>query len=261
MTSDHDDDDDDDDDGDDGDDDLGGKSRRESTASGSDSDGGSAIEAQLVYLRQEMDERANDLMKLQDIVSDAERYPDPRQEINRLVAEDIAARHSEMESKMESLSSDTEPAAQSNREWKQYLLNLSKAVAANSDGLSHLIKMLDDGFLKELNGRIRDLDGINNVFFEEEQMEDFEALKQAVDRRHGEISTMSKARSSGSGESTIPRTRRRRTAMETPSSRWTAKWHKSSKYTMVCWERMLRGTNWCKIARRCTPRVFPPKTN
>ena len=122
-------------------------------------------------------------------MSNKEKYPDPQQEIERMMNEEIGDRHNEMVSNLEGLSCDTEPIKKSNDEWKKYILNLSKTIAGNTTQLSHLMNILNDGFLKELNGRIDDLNGINNVYYEEDDGDTtFVALKQDVDQRHGEIS-------------------------------------------------------------------------
>jgi len=179
--------DDDDDDLDDNADDFGGKSQQESGDEDSESEENTA-EAQLLYVRQEMDERANDLQKLKEIMGDTEKYPDPQQEIERLLNEDIGDRHNEMVSNLEGLNCDTNPVKQSNDEWKQYILNLSRTIAGNNTMLNQMMNILNDGFLKELNGRIGDLNGINNVYYEEQDA-DFNVLKEGVKQRHGEIST------------------------------------------------------------------------
>eukprot|EP00483_Globobulimina_turgida_P000525 UN00525 len=84
---------------------------------------------------------------------------------------------------------DNEKIKESNAEWKKYMLNLSKSIVGNTELFNGLFGVVNDGFLKELNGRIGDLGEVNNVYYDEEVKEeiDFDKLKVKVDGRHEEI--------------------------------------------------------------------------
>merc|ERR1712154_637971 len=103
-------------------------------------------------------------------------------------------RQNEMISNLENLNcDDTEPIKESNNEWKKYMLNLSKSIAGNTQQFNCLLNIINDGFLKELNGRINDLNHVNNVYYDEDvndhtQKIDFIKLKDNVNQRHDEIS-------------------------------------------------------------------------
>merc|ERR1712228_1059247 len=49
------------------------------------------------------------------------------------------------------------------------------------------MKKVSDGFLKALEGRIKDLRDMNDVYYDEEQQTGFEQIKQSVDDRHADI--------------------------------------------------------------------------
>mmetsp|Transcript_50997 Transcript_50997/g.45801 ORF Transcript_50997/g.45801 Transcript_50997/m.45801 type:complete len:530 (-) Transcript_50997:37-1626(-) len=155
-----------------------------------DDDDNNSLEAQIVYLRQEMDERANDLEKLKDILSSSEKYPDPNSEIDKLINDTINDRQNEMISSLKDLNCDTTPIKESNDEWKKYILNLSKSIAGNTKQFNYLLNIINDGFLKELNGRIKDLINVNNIYYDEDDQDIiFDKLQEIVNQRHEEIET------------------------------------------------------------------------
>eukprot|EP01084_Bolivina_argentea_P084425 152678_1 len=159
-----------------------------------DDDNSDSLEAQLVYLRQEMSERANDLDKLKAILESSDEHKDPNKEIETLIEETIANRQDEMIKNLENLGGETkdnEAIKESNDEWKKYVLNLSQTIIGNTQQFNCLLSMIRGGFLKELNGRIEDLNHVNNAYYEEEvpqEEAEFGTLKENVDQRHEEIS-------------------------------------------------------------------------
>merc|ERR1740129_2667791 len=57
--------------------------------------------------------------------------------------------------------------------------------------MARVLGLVQQGFLKELEGRFRDLGHLNGVYYDEEEVQggaDLASLKQGVDERHGEIS-------------------------------------------------------------------------
>merc|ERR1719361_1963271 len=157
------------DDNDDGDDDM----------DDDDDDNNNNEEAQIIYLKQEMDARGNDLETLKDIMVSSEN---PKQAMDE--------RQDAMVNSLEELSCGNEAIKDikaSNDEWKDYMLHLSQSILKESNQ-KNKIKKISDGFLKELNGLINDLCDINNVYYDEDENIGFEALKNNVDDRHDDIS-------------------------------------------------------------------------
>merc|ERR1712003_378225 len=105
----------------------------------------------LNILRQEMEERANDLQLLKDVISSE----DAKQELDKM-NEQINERQEQMVQNLEELNCNTQPIKQSNDE---YTLNLSKFIL-HASAKQNAIQKINDGFLKELNGRINDLNEI-----------------------------------------------------------------------------------------------------
>jgi len=184
---DEDDDDDDLDDADDADD-ADGDDLDDEDGAGSAGGGDEALSAQMVYMRQEMDERAHDLEKLRAVLGASES---PQEEMAALL-DGVDERQQAMVENLKKLdSNDVQPVEEGNAEWRQYLLSLSKAIAGNAEQMAQVLGLVQTGFLKELEGRRRDLGHINNVYYDEErdaEQADLESLKQGVDERHGEIS-------------------------------------------------------------------------
>merc|ERR1712003_265647 len=132
----------------------------------------------LNILRQEMEERANDLQLLKDVISSE----DAKQELDKM-NEQINERQEQMVQNLEELNCNTQPIKQSNDE---YTLNLSKFIL-HASAKQNAIQKINDGFLKELNGRLVDLNEINNVYYDEtvsDEKIDFSQLKSNVDLRH-----------------------------------------------------------------------------
>jgi len=145
-------------------------------------------EKMILFLRQEMDERAvNDLEALKALIVSSDKYSNPEQEINKLINETINHRQNEMETNLANLNCDIKPVKESNDEWKKYMLNLSQCIIGNIQQFDQLSNIINNGFLKELNGRTMDLKDVNNVYYDEEQI-DFEQIQNKVDQRHDEIS-------------------------------------------------------------------------
>jgi len=145
-------------------------------------------EKMILFLRQEMDERAvNDLEALKALIVSSDKYSNPEQEINKLINETINNRQNEMETNLANLNCDIKPVKESNDEWKKYMLNLSQCIIGNIQQFDQLSNIINNGFLKELNGRTMDLKDVNNVYYDEEQI-DFEQIQNKVDQRHDEIS-------------------------------------------------------------------------
>merc|ERR1712228_1057123 len=165
------------DDNDDGDDDM---------DDDDDDDNNNNEEAQIIYLKQEMDARGNDLETLKDIMVSSEN---PKQEMDKMT-QAMDERQDAMVNSLEELSCGNEAIKDikaSNDEWKDYMLHLSQSILKESNQ-KNKIKKISDGFLKELNGRINDLCDINNVYYDEDENIGFEALKNNVDDRHDDIS-------------------------------------------------------------------------
>merc|ERR1719221_1861050 len=141
--------------------------------------------ASAMLLKQEMNERANDLEILRDAMLNCE---DPKEEIAKM-EEAMDDRQQKMLNSLEDLSCGDDAIQdikESNDEWKQYVLNLSASILKGNDENNQTI----DEFLKELIGRTNDVKSINSVYYEEaEQQTDFAKLKQSVDKRHDEISS------------------------------------------------------------------------
>ena len=71
---------------------------------------------------------------------------------------------------------------QGNGEWHQYLLSLSKAIAGNAEQMARVLDLVQQGFLKGLEGRFLDLGHLNGVYYDEEEVQggaDLASLKQA----------------------------------------------------------------------------------
>merc|ERR1740123_1273068 len=98
-------------------------------------------------------------------------------------------RQNKMLNSLEELSCGNEAIKEikaSNDEWKQYMLNLSQSILNESEKRNKM-KKVSDGFLKELEGRIKDLRDMNDVYYDEEEQTGFEQIKQSVDDRHADI--------------------------------------------------------------------------
>jgi len=145
------------------------------------------VNLQFAIVRQEMDERGNDLDALKDIMVSSDNAKEELDKLNAATNE----RQQNMVNSLEELNCGEERLKEmkdSNDEWKGYMLSLSQKISDELEKRGE-IKRISDGFLKELRGRIQDLQDINNVYYDEEDNKaDFEQLKKEVDERHDDIS-------------------------------------------------------------------------
>merc|ERR1712228_1025830 len=116
-----------------------------------DDTGDNNEEALIIYLKQEMDARGNDLETLKDIMVSSEN---PKQEMDKM-KQAMDEQQDAMGNSLEELSCGNEAIKDikaSNDEWKDYMLHLSQSILKESNQ-KNKIKKISDGFLKELNGR------------------------------------------------------------------------------------------------------------
>jgi len=186
-----------------------------------------ALEAQLVYFKKELDDRTDDVEKLKDIMSDAETYPNPQQEVKQLL-EAISQRGEELANKMvdevNAEEDDVEEMKTKNDRWSNWLGGLSMAMAKNGALFKQLLDVYEF-YLKELKGRVGDLETVNHSFYTnkgdkaksdddggataetteeekgdkeqeqeedeedgyEEQLDEWTTLKKTVNKRHDEV--------------------------------------------------------------------------
>ena len=162
-----------------------------------DNDGGNeALEAQIVALNQESESRNDDLKKLQDILNDKDKYPDPVVAAQEL-AKEIETRQDEVANNLKGLGASNtmmDNFKDHGKNYSKFILNLSKSIAGNSVNFDKLVTAYDY-FTKELKGRIDDLITINKIYYNEinddEYKDDtktpFDILKDTIITRHKEI--------------------------------------------------------------------------
>jgi len=163
-------------------------------------------------------------------MSDAETYPDPQREVKQLLKA-IGRRGKGLVDKMENEvyaeQGDVEEMKTKNDRWSNWLGGLSMAMAKNGALFKQLLDVYEF-YLKELKGRVRDLERVNNSFYtnkgdtakrneeekgdkEREQEEDdryeepideWTALKKTVNARHEEVEGQFKSMTGTQSEET-----------------------------------------------------------
>merc|ERR1712228_487389 len=157
------------------------------------SDDKRALQAQLVYLMKELDDRTDDLEKLKGIISDGVTYPDPRNEVKQYVLQ-INQRGDEMVDKFDNdlHSNNVDQIKQNNDRWRLWLNNLSLGMAKNGELFNQLMDVYEY-YLKELKGRVSDLMSVNESYYTNKGEESvdgetqFVKLKECVVERHDEV--------------------------------------------------------------------------
>ena len=151
-----------------------------------------ALQAQLVYLMKELDDRTDDLEKLKGIISDGVTYPDPRNEVKQYVLQ-INKRGDEMVDKFDNdLHSDNvDQIKKNNDRWSLWLNKLSEGMAKNGALFNQLMDVYEY-YLKELKGRIADLIAVNDSYYTNKGENadgegQFVKLKESVVERHNEV--------------------------------------------------------------------------
>jgi len=126
-----------------------------------------ALQAQLVYLKKELDDRTDDVEKLKEIMSDGEKYPDPKGEVANYILQ-INKRGDELVDKLDTeLHADKDDIEQmkgNNDRWQLWLNKFAGGFAKNGALFNQLLEVYEY-YLKELKGRVDDLTIVNNAYY------------------------------------------------------------------------------------------------
>jgi len=154
-----------------------------------------ALQAQLVHLRKELDDRTDDVERLKDIMSDAETFPDPEGEVERLLTR-IAQRGDglldKMENELNAEDSDIDEMKKKNDRWTSWMGTLSVAMAKNSALFNELL-VIFECYLKELRGRVGDLQTVNDSFYTDKGPKAKEREQEAAEREEEAVGREQKA--------------------------------------------------------------------
>lgn len=105
--------------------------------------------------------------KLKEIMSDAATYPDPQAEVKQLL-DQIGQRGEGLVDKMENEvyaeEDDVEAMKTKNDQWKDWMGTLALGMAKNGALFNQLLGVYEF-YLKELKGRVGDLESVNNSFY------------------------------------------------------------------------------------------------
>ena len=133
-----------------------------------------ALQAQLVYLKKELDDRTDDLEKLKEIMSDGETYPDPKGEVKNYILQ-INKRGDEVVEKLDKElhvdKDDVDGMKANNDRWQLWINKLAGAMAQNGNLFNQLLEVYEY-YLKELKGRIDDLTVVNNNYYTDKNNDD-----------------------------------------------------------------------------------------
>ena len=110
-------------------------------------DGGdtAALFAQMVWLKKELNDRTDDVEAMREMVSDAQRHPEPKATVQRLVAA-MEQRGQELAGKLENelyaKPQDVEEVRAGNERWKTWFVSQAETVANNGALFSGRLRLL-----------------------------------------------------------------------------------------------------------------------